>query len=70
MQLSLFKRVKHGHLPGDVGKDIKIAMRERRWPEVIRAAIYRRDVARRTRAVLAERARREIANVDCECMTI
>ena len=27
---SFFKRVKHGHVPGDIGKHVKIAMREGR----------------------------------------
>ncbi len=61
MNLSFFKRVKHHHLPGDVSKEEKLAMRERRHPETVRSKIYRQDIALRTRSTLRERTEREIA---------
>lgn len=64
-----FKRKKHGHVPGDLSKRTKIAMREKRGlPQVItdaQAKAFRRDVQHNQRAQLKRRQMREM-EIDLE----
>lgn len=65
------KRVKHRHLPGDLPKRYKIAMREKKVPfltalgqliGVKQAAGYRRDLRKKAKTVQRRRDRRAIAD--------
>lgn len=71
MKDSDFKRVKHHHMPGDVSKRTKIAMRENKvrspllrsgmYPLIGKPAkAYRKEVNMKTKAVLKERTKKEI----------
>lgn len=57
MDISGWKRVKHGQLPGDVPKAVKIAFREGKTKNTRRAKAFNRAVIARTRAQLKERTR-------------
>lgn len=61
MNLSGFKRVKHGHIPGDVSKGAKIDMKEGR-DKGGGVKDYIKQVTSKTRAVGKERAKKEINN--------
>lgn len=52
--------IKWGHTPGDVGKSIKAQMMEGAHPNKKRSKSFRNMVLARLRAVLRERAQREI----------
>lgn len=61
-----FKRVKHGHTPGDLPRRIKIAMREKRVPvkvfswqiiTVNQAKSFRRDLIKKSKTVQRRRDR-------------
>ncbi len=54
-------RIKHGQLPGDIGKCRKIAMREGRDSDKKRGKNFKKiAVIAKERAVLKERTRKEI----------
>jgi DNA recombination-dependent growth factor C len=61
-----FKRKKHGHVPGDLSKRTKIAMREGRMlPAHVtaeHAKAFRRDMQHNQRAQLKRRQLREMRN--------
>lgn len=59
MSRSSFKRIKHGHTPGDIGKSQKIEFREKPSRST-RAKSFNKQVVLKTKAVLKERTRREI----------
>jgi phage gp16-like protein len=64
---SEFKRVKHGQIPGDYGRQIKIAMREKRTPiKMVRsvdswvigdncAKVFRKDIVAKSKTVQRRR---------------
>jgi hypothetical protein len=56
-----FKRKKHGHVPGDVHKAVKISMREGQHPDKARSKAFRRAVKDNQRAVIKRRTLREMA---------
>lgn len=66
-----FKRIKHGQMPGDLPKRMKIWMREGRapfmawpWPVVSekQAKSFRRFLSEKSRTVQRRRDKREIEN--------
>lgn len=53
-------RVKMRQMPGDICKQMKIAMLERKSPERARAKGYRNEIRKRERAAFREQSAREI----------
>jgi hypothetical protein len=53
-------RIKFHRFPGDVSRGVKIAMLESRFPHRNRAKSFKGGLRMRERAVLKERARREV----------
>lgn len=54
-----FKRIKHGQLPGDVGKQDKIKMRENANASTVNKA-FNKMVKMKAKAISKERAKKEI----------
>ena len=68
---SFFKRVKHGHVPGDISKHTKIAMREDRpddHPTIPRRAAkgWRRELAKQGNRRIRHESTRSLFRLDEE----